>query len=227
MHPYTVNLEDPIKIHVAASGPKMKALVAELGVGSLDLPSMFASDDSDTFTEMRRFWHEAGRPAEDLHLWLTMSAVVLRGDEDVDSTRVRAIGGPMAMATVHYWADEVMLNGNQLPEALPPSLHTAVDAYIKLIQSNNEPGAPYLKVHEGHGLFLRSDEAHILNRDLMERGCFVGTPDQLRERMHSLESSGAELVVFSVMPGHEDAMDDFAKALELKPPKTYSTAKIT
>jgi len=49
---------------------------------------------------MRRFWHETGRPAEDLHLWLTMSAVVLRGDEDVDSTRVREIGGPMAMAAI-------------------------------------------------------------------------------------------------------------------------------
>jgi 5,10-methylenetetrahydromethanopterin reductase len=227
MHPHTVNLKDPIKIHIAASGPKMKALVAELGVGSVDLPSMFASDDSDTFSDMRRIWRDAERPAEDLHLWLTMSAIVLRGDENVDSKRVREIGGPMAMATVHYWADEVMLHGKQLPETLPPSVYTAVDAYIALIKSKTEPGAAYLKLHEGHGLFLRSDEAHILNRDLMERGCFVGTPDQLRERMHSLERSGAELVVFSVMPGHEDAMDDIAKALELKPPKTYSNAKIT
>ena len=82
----------------------------------------------------------------------------------------------MAMATVHYWADELMLGGNSLPDTLPTSLHTAVADYIELIKTNEAPGAPYLKVHEGHGLFLRPDEAHILNRDLMERGCFVGTP---------------------------------------------------
>lgn len=225
MHPDTINLKDPIKIHIAASGPKMKALVAELGVGSLDLPSMFASDDSDTFNEMKRIWKEAGRPAEHLHLWLTMSGVVLREGETIDSERVRAIGGPMAMATIHYWADEVMLNGKQLPETLPECIHTAVNEYIDLIKSKNEPGAPYLKVHEGHGLFLRSDEKHILSRDVMERGCYIGTPEQVRDRMDSLERAGAELVVFSVMPGHEDAINDIAKALELKPSKTYSSAK--
>lgn len=226
MHPSTINLRDPIEIFIAASGPRMKALVAELGVGSIDLPSMFASDDADTFTEMRRIWQEAGRQPDDLHLWLTMSAVVLREGETIDSERVRAIGGPMAMATIHYWADEVMLNGNQLPETLPPSIRKAVDAYIDLIESAPPSGAPYLKLHEGHGLFLRPDEAHILNRDLMERGCFVGTADEVRDRMESLERSGAERVVFSVMPGHEDAMDDLARALELKPPKTYSKSGI-
>ena len=226
IHPQAVNIADPIRTYIAASGPKMKQVAAELGTRILDQPSVFASDESDTFARTKQAWGAAGRDVSDLILALSQMFILLREGEDKMSERIRSISGPIALALVHYWADEVMLGGHSLPETLEEPIKVAVGQYIELMKARQDPGELYLKIHEGHALFLRDDEAFILNDHLMHRAAMIIEPDRLRAEIEKYDRSGVEIITFSLVPGYEDAMLDIVKALDIKPPKTYSSASV-
>lgn len=215
IHPCVVNIQDPIRIHLAASGPKVQALAAELGTGVIDVANIFA--DVDSFASMKLAWKAAGRALNDLYLSTGLSVIVRHENESPDSERLRQIGGCYAMSSIHYLADEVMMAGKPLSSALPETTQVAVKQYIDLMERRkNEPGALNLKLHEGHSLFLRPDEAHIVNADLMARKNFIGTAAEIRAKVEQLEKSGVNHLICCITPGFEDAMDDLAKALDLR-----------
>lgn len=215
LHPQLVNIVDPVGMYIAAGGPRMRALAAELGTGVLDMPAVIASDESSAFSSIKDAWSAAGRDGADLTLAVTLPFVVLRPGEDRLSERIRKVIGPTTMNPVHYWADEILLRGRTLPEHLDSDVQAAVEGYLEVMRNYAGDEPLYLKVHEGHGLFVRDEEAHLVSDALLSRPT-VGTHEQLCERIEALEAAGVQAVLFPVMLGQEDAMDDIADALSLE-----------
>ncbi|MBI3768353.1 MAG: hypothetical protein HY271_07625 [Deltaproteobacteria bacterium] len=47
--------------------------------------------------------------------------------------------------------------------------------------------------------------------DLIRTTTFTGTVDELRERIGVLEKAGYRQLAFQLVPGHESALDDWAR----------------
>ena len=211
-----MNLADPIGLHVAAGGPKMRTLVAELGVGWLDAPSIFG-DARTAMSDMRKTWTEANRIEADLFATILLpNSAILREGETATSTRVMDLGGGKAMAAVHFWVDHVLLQGHTLPDFVPEPVRIAVEGYIEMFADQAKGEAPYLELHKGHGLYVRPEEQALLTPELVAATSFVASPKALLESIESHRQSGVDQVLFSMMPGHDYVIDDLAEILDLE-----------
>lgn len=67
-------------------------------------------------------------------------------------------------------------------------------------------------MHAGHLMLVRpEEEEHFVTPDLIRTTTFTGTVDELRERIGVLEKAGYRQLAFQLVPGHESALDDWAR----------------
>ena len=96
-----INTKDPIPLYISATGPKSRALVAELGAGWI-CPLNRAASTVDALDDMRKKCGAAGRDLRDLRILGLIGGSVLREGETYDAPRVKDEAGPMAILVVHY-----------------------------------------------------------------------------------------------------------------------------
>ncbi|MFC6236987.1 LLM class flavin-dependent oxidoreductase [Longivirga aurantiaca] len=217
LHPGRVlNTADPVAISIAAAGPRIRALTAELGVGWADILPPGPGGVPDSLTAMKQAWSDAGRAPEELRAtYFVAHGGTLREGEELDSPRIRAIAGQMAMSEVHYWADEAYLLGKGVPDFLGPAMRAAVEGYRPILESMQGSANPVLDLQEGHCLYVRPEEAHLITPELLASGSCIWTAEGLRARMADLEAAGVAEVCFSIRPDSDEDIDDLADALRL------------
>lgn len=214
----TVELDHPVAVTIAAAGPRIMALTAELGTGWADTLPSFETGVPAALTRMQGAWAAAGRNVETLRTTYFLAfGGVLDPGETADSDRARATAGPWATAELHHWVDETVLQGKTLPAFLSPAVREAVAAYRPILDRLGAATNPVLALEEGHGLFVRPEEEHLLNADLLHATACLWSGEELRARMHTLEQAGVAEVCFSIPPGDAGAVDRLAAALRLTP----------
>ena len=139
----------------------------------------------------------------------------LRDGEDLDSPRIRTIAGPVAMAEVHYWADDAYLLGKGVPDFLSPAMRAAVEGYRPVLDGLADSANPVFELQEGHSLFVRPDEEHLVTPELLAAGSCIWTRNGLRARMADLKAAGVGEVSFLVRHNTDEDIDDLADALGL------------
>ena len=53
----------------------------------------------------------------------------------------------------------------------------------------------HLRTHLGHNCWVIPEEERFVTKELIERSCLVGTPDQLRDRVAELDDAGLDQIV--------------------------------
>jgi len=205
-----VNTTDPIALHVSAMGPKMRTLTAELGAGWLNFVGGQAGALHDA-AGMREAWQVAGRAEGAMSATAFFPGAVLAQGEAFDSARAKAQAGPGAAVVLHG-----MIEGGfeDLSASLPPFLAEVLGRYREIYQSYTPADARYLTLHRGHLMFLRPEEEPLITADLIRELTFTGTPDALAERVRELGRAGYTQVAVQIAPGHDDAIDDWARVFE-------------
>jgi 5,10-methylenetetrahydromethanopterin reductase len=215
LHPDALNLEDVMEVFIAGSGPRIQGFAADIRANILDHPTLLALGFAGWMSSIESTWTRVTGSPTGLRVSLTMSVIVLRDGETLESPRVRAIAAPLAMNPVHYWTDELLVRHKQLPESLPEVVRDAVQKYVALIQSRKESSALHTEIHKGHALFVRTDASDILTSELMAQVCIIGKTDSVREQVESLAALGVRRIVIPVIPGYEDSMEELAQCFEL------------
>lgn len=204
-----VNTRDPINLHVAASGPRARALTAKLGAGWID-----TAGDGDRalegIREMHAAWETAGRERAGLAAAVFVAGAVLEEGESFDSPRAVAVAGPRAATLLHRAADEA-LAGLPSTVPVPPELAETVAAYVEHARSFRPQGAHYLQNHRGHLMFVRPDERPFITAALIRRMTFTGTERAVKERIEALRAAGYTQIAFSIPPGQEPAIEDWGR----------------
>ncbi len=204
-----INTRDPIGLHIAASGPKARALTAKLGAGWID----FAGDETraaDGLRSMQTAWRAAGREAEPMPSATFLAGAVLDEGEPLDSPRAIAVAGPRAATLLHRMADEA-LGGLKSTVPVPPEFADIVAAYIEHARTFTPQGAHYLHNHRGHLMFIRPDERPFLTGEMIRRLTFTGTAKVLKERLEALRAAGYGQIAFSVPTGQENMIEDWGR----------------
>jgi 5,10-methylenetetrahydromethanopterin reductase len=204
-----INTRDPMPTYIAASGPKARALTAKLGAAWID---NVADPDrgAATLDHMRAAWKAAGHAAETLTSVAWIGGAVLEEGEPVDGPRGMALAAPRAAMLLHRAADTA-LAGYPTPVAMQPEFAEAVEAYVEYARGFEPKDAYYLANHRGHLMFVRPDERRFITADMIRRTSFIGTAEDLTQRIGALAEAGFTQVVFSIPPGQEHAIEDWGR----------------
>ncbi|MGD9600377.1 MAG: LLM class flavin-dependent oxidoreductase [Gammaproteobacteria bacterium] len=204
-----VNTRDPIPCHVAANGPRARDVAARTGSHWI---AIYANDGQAAadLTAMDAAYRAAGRnPGEYRKTIFTFGALV-RDGETYDSPRVRAQAGPTSAMVLHNLMETQygdLGTGGIGDEQL-------LAAYRALYAAYTPADARYLTLHRGHALFLREDEAPLIDGEFIRQVSCSGTLDELVARVRALRDLGYTGVSFLVLPHLTDSLDDWARVKE-------------
>ena len=192
-----VNFDAPIPLHVSGFGPRALGLAGKHGDGAILgwAPSRGVLERFVAFT--RAGADAAGRPLpEDFRFTALTAVTVLDDGEDVESPRVRAECGPMAMASLHYAYDSWHQLGAPPPKAAEPIW----DEYCAMIEAVPAERR-HQRVHAGHNCWVLPEEEHFVTPALIENSCLVGTADAIVARLRDYEDAGLDEII--VLPGFD------------------------
>ncbi len=202
-----INVQDPMPLFIAASGPRARKLTAKLGAAWIDNVADVERGTA-TLEQMRTAWSDAGHARDDLQAVAWLGGAVLEDGEPVDGPRGMALAAPRASMLLHRAADTA-LAGYPTPLAMRPEFAAAAEAYVAHARSFNEPY--YLSNHRGHLMFVRPDERPFISAEMIRRTSFIGTLPDLTQRVGALADAGFTQVVFSIPPGQEHAIEDWGR----------------
>jgi 5,10-methylenetetrahydromethanopterin reductase len=208
----TVNLDDPIPIHVAANGPKALAAAGRVGDGWItvaqapeQLPAGFAAIADAAKAAGRSF------PAAHPYTTLLTSGCVLRPGESPTSERVLRRVGPVAVVAMHaVW--ETAHGGAGLGIA-SDELARAYGEYIDALAAKR--GSPadrrYLDVHEGHMVVLKPGEERFVDEGFLGM-TITGPIESVRERVRALRDAGVDnLALQAVGNDGRELIEEFGR----------------
>ncbi|MGH7091087.1 MAG: LLM class flavin-dependent oxidoreductase [Stellaceae bacterium] len=201
-----INIEDPIPLFVSATGPRARALVAELGAGWI-CPLGRAASALDALADMRRKWQEAGQPPDTLRVHGEIGGAVLRPGEPYDSPRVLDEAGPTAVMLLHDYAEEE-LHDRALPP-VSPALAPALERYRALYKSFEPADARYIANHRGHLMFLKPEERALCSADMIRTMTWTATKPDLVERLRALKAAGFHRISVQIRHGHPGMIEDW------------------
>ncbi|HIG60448.1 MAG TPA: LLM class flavin-dependent oxidoreductase [Gammaproteobacteria bacterium] len=184
-----VNFKDPIPMYVSGFGPRSLSLAGRYGDGAvLGMPS-----DAATMENIWLMLEKDRAEKLDRNQFYTTALtamMVLDSGEAIDSERVKNSCGAMAMAALHYSYDQFRNFGHQ-PAA---AFHEIWEDYCTLLGEYPEERR-HQRIHMGHNCWVLPEELHFLTPKLLQSTCFIGTQDQLLEKLHQLSAAGLNQVM--------------------------------
>ena len=207
-----INTRDPIPLHISAYGPRARGLTAKLGAGWLYFVENLEKG-LEHYTAMRASWLTAGN-SKPLQANAFINGCVLDPGERYDSDRAMAQAGPRAAVVLHRAADEAMM-GLPNSSGVPPAAAAAVAAYVERAKTFEPADAQYLLNHRGHLMFVKPEEREMVTAELIRDMTFTATPDDLVERFEALKAAGYTEFTVQLMPGQEDAIEDWAEIMRI------------
>jgi 5,10-methylenetetrahydromethanopterin reductase len=204
-----INLQDPVRLHISAYGPRGRRLTARLGAGWLN----FVGDvpgGTDAMAAMQESWRNAGRGDGDLSAVAFALGCVLQPGEAADSDRAMAQAGPRAAVLLHRAADEA-LAGLPNTSTVPADVADSVARYVELAKTFEPADARYLTNHRGHLMVVKDIERPFVTDALIRRTTFTGTEADLTARIIALRDAGYTQFTVQLTPGQEAAVEDWAR----------------
>ena len=197
-----VNFADPIPMYVSGFGPKSLGLAGQYGAGAvLALAANPAA--------MASIWHyletgarAAGRELDRSSFYTTAltTIVVLEPGEAIDSPRVKAECGAMAMAAVHYSYDQWRNFGHQPPNHLA-EIWEDYCAMLEKVPADIR----HQRIHAGHNCWVLPEEEKFLTAKVLSSSSLIGTRDELVERLQGLAAAGLKQIM--ILPNFATRFD--------------------
>jgi len=193
-----VNFEHDIPMYVSGFGPKSLALAGQYGDGAVI--ALAVNSDSMDF-----IWHaveegarQGGRELsrENFHTTALTAITVLDEGEAIDSPRVKAECGAMAMASVHYAYDQWRNFGHQPPNALA-EIWDDYTAMLEQVPAERR----HQRIHAGHNCWVLPEEEKFLTPKVLNSSSLIGTKEQIIEKLTGLARAGLDQVM--VLPNFD------------------------
>ncbi len=200
-----INVDDPIPVHIAAFGPKARQLAAETGDGFVTTwMNPGSAAESGWVRDAAR---AAGRDPDSIYTSCFNLGCVLEPGEAYDSPRARAQAGPLPAIAWHWFVED----GDKANA--PPELQSLIQAYREVYERYEPADARYMTLHDGHLMYLRPEEEQFVTGEILKACTLTGTVEEIRERIELLREAGYDQVAVQIVPGHEDAIEQWAGVL--------------
>ena len=201
-----VNFKDEIPLYISGFGPKSLAVAGKHGDGAvLALPANPAVMLNINHM-LQNGANESNRDlAEENYYKTALTAIVVLDEgEAIDSDRVKAECGAMAMAGIHYSYEQVRNFGRQ-PGGV---LRYVWEDYVKMIESYPAERR-HQRIHAGHNCYVIEEEERFLTPEVLEASAMIGTRDDLVDRLQALQQAGLDQVM--ILPNFDTRFDSIER----------------
>lgn len=213
-----INVEQPVPIYVAADGPLALKSAGAYGDGRVCSHNQTKGRLQKSMETMEAGATSVGRTLpKDFHTAALGYACVLQPGEKMTSDRVIDEIGPMAAATLHYWWELYLKDGDT--STVAGRCRNLWDEYLAFTEKMEMPAAKrYQQVHLGHCAFLPPEERRFITEDLIRStGGLVGTPEEIIDMLREREAMGLDEI--TLLPARAVArrnLRDFADKVIVK-----------
>jgi 5,10-methylenetetrahydromethanopterin reductase len=202
-----IDLDHPIKLYVAAFGPKAQALAGELGDGLVSglprggtVPSMLANARAGAARVGRTL-------GADFQVSAMVTLVLLHSGEALTSERIIAESGAAVITGLHYLVARHLETGEEPPEYARP-IWKGYMAWL----NEAPPEVRHQRLHNSHYSFVDPEEAQFITPDLIKATCLTGTPEELVEQVQSLAQQGLHhIMLYPPLNRQYRVIEDFAE----------------
>jgi len=185
-------LDPPIPLYVSGFGPRAMGIAGEHGDGLIFVVPPRGVPVADALGHARQGASRSGRDMSGFRNCAMVNIGVLEPGERPDSDRIKAALGPNVMASVYYFYDAWEERG----VAPPPFLQRIWDRYCALV-AQTPPEHRHFRTHEFHYTKLHPGEWDLLDAQLLQDTCMIGTPEELTERIRALHRDGLQELIFA------------------------------
>jgi 5,10-methylenetetrahydromethanopterin reductase len=204
-----ININDPVRLHISALGPKGRQMTARHGAAWKTVMSG-VDDGLAALNGMKKTWTDSGRAAGDLYASAWVWGCILRDGETLDSPRVRAEAGPRAAVLLHRAAD-VDMEGWLNTSPVPDSVKHVLQGYVEAARKFEPANARYLMNHTGHCVAIKPEENRFVTAELIRQTTFTGQEQHIKQRIEAMRDGGLSQLVIPIVPGHEAAVEDWGR----------------
>jgi 5,10-methylenetetrahydromethanopterin reductase len=202
-----INITDRIPLHISAFAPKARKLTAEIADGWMTFSPSVPRAIHEA-GELAKSCEALGRAPRSLYRTVFALGCVLGEKESAASARAKAQAGPMSVVFLHGLVEATLgLN-------LPPEIQPVLESYRKQHATYQPADARYLQMHTMHLLGVRPEEEKFLSPEFIAATTFTATAPELRDRIRALGAAGYDQFVVQLVPGHESALEDWARVFE-------------
>jgi alkanesulfonate monooxygenase SsuD/methylene tetrahydromethanopterin reductase-like flavin-dependent oxidoreductase (luciferase family) len=198
-----VDTAHPIRIDVAAMGPKGTEIAGRLSDGILD-PN---AKSPARIAKVRAALNQAASTrtdaaAKDLTITATAHVVILDPGQKASDDHVIEQVGPMVALVLHEIYAGLMAKkaaGGPPPAAaddLPPSVQAVWQDYCALVDTFPKE-TRHLRQHAGHLVFVHPDEQRFITPELIKMCGMVAPAEELIETMRQLDAAGLDRLFIS------------------------------
>ena len=204
-----VAYEPRVPLYVSAFGPRTMAIAGHYGDGILSYLGSTPEQVAAAWGPLEAGAAAAGRSIErDSFFTSTMLMIcVLHDGESVESPRIRAQAGPVAMLSVHYCYEQY----KQLGTPPPPFMEAFWEEYMAAVEAIPLERRG-LRIHLGHGEWVPEEDERFVTSELLEGTCLIGVGAEIAARLNAF--AGADLDEVAINPSPETArevIDDIAE----------------
>jgi 5,10-methylenetetrahydromethanopterin reductase len=196
MHPDRgyINIRESIPIVIAAQGPKALEVAGEIGDGWM-APVCDVQVFKQNFDAVKSAAKRAGRDVHNFGAMMFAAACLLQPGESLTSARVLSQMGPLAAVALHaLW--ETSAVAAQLPSSLQSIYEKYRDEYVDKLDMPAD--RRYLKVHEGHTIYVKPGEERFLTAELIAAFSMTAPRERIIERIRELEAAGLDEIAFCI-----------------------------
>lgn len=197
-----INLNHPIPIYVAASGPKTLELAGEIGNGIILFGVVGDSLLEYTLAHIRRGAERAGKRIEDIYILVATAFHLVKPGESL--REMQQAVGPLVTSECNIFALSAK-DPNELPSDIRDELMAFKDAY-------RTPGAAvdrrHLDLYSGYCTEFKQEHARLVTERMIKETTLTGTAEQIRARVARMGALGVRQVAIA---GGRSAIADFAK----------------
>ncbi len=200
-----IHLEDSIPIHVGGFGRRAQELAGQYGDALITgIPR--GGSITEALANVRAGAEESQRTLAGFEVFGLVNLLLLKPGEELTSERVLDEVGSSIMVNLHFLYDRFRETGVE-----PPTYAQAIwDDYVAF-RTKRDADRSFTEAHESHYGHLDPEEARFVTPDVIRTFCIAGQPDEIVERLRSLEEEGLSGINF-IAPAHRQyAMcDEFA-----------------
>ena len=202
----SVAIEPRIPIEIGGFGPRSQSLAGELGDGLITSIPRGGSIGS-AWSHVRQGAERVGRKIQNFSMTALVNVLMLKPGESLASERVIRECGPAIMANVHYLVDFVRETGAEPPDYVLPIW----EEYLAF-HKTRDSATSHQALHDSHYSYLDAEESRFITPQMIRNFCVAGAPDEIVERLQTLEEEG--LTAVSFIPPNDERMrmyEDFAR----------------
>ncbi|MCP2357574.1 alkanesulfonate monooxygenase SsuD/methylene tetrahydromethanopterin reductase-like flavin-dependent oxidoreductase (luciferase family) [Nonomuraea thailandensis] len=212
-----VNTADPIEFVVAALGPKAAAVAGRLGAGLISFGLLDPTAWRALHDARRRAAHDASRaPGSRTSSYVVTALHVLGEDEDPRGDAARDATGHIVLPLLAFAADtaaDTAADARPFAEQLGPEEREVVRRLLDRRGTTATAPDRHTKLYLNYLERIAPEDRDLILPSLMSTLALVGTRDDLRARITTLEQAGIDELLIQPVIDPPTEMARFAKLL--------------